>query len=564
MKFDKHLIAEAIRESKYFILSILFAVLTTVFVVLQAREIASILNQIFIEKALPSDLLTFVRPLLIILFLRATTLWVSEYTARFGALRIMERIRVSLMEKLFRLGPAYSEEQETGKTVNILINGVDQLNAYFSQYLPQVVLAAALPILFLVFVFPIDWVSGVVMLVTAPLVPIFMILVGRASERITTKQWGILNRLAGFLLDTVQGLRDIKTLGASAFWRGKLVDATERYRLATMEVLRITFLSALILELVSTISTAVIAVEIGLRLLYARMSFEQAFFILLLAPEFYLPLRMLGQRFHAGMAGVAAAKDIFAILNKPDLVNKTVEQEQGDEKALLLQDISYRYPGAENYALKDVNLRLEEGKVYAVVGPSGSGKSTLFEIILGFRSPSAGIMVYRGVQPFTNPWENSGWISQNPYIFAGNVSGNIDLKSESPDPGTVQLSVQRAGLHEVIMGLPDGLNSPLTEFGGNLSGGQIQRLGLARVYHKDASIILLDEPTAHLDTLLEEEFIQELEHLKKGRIVLVIAHRPGTVRLVDETIFVNNGEVRLVSPTDREAFIESMLTGGKL
>jgi len=563
MKFDKQLIAEAIKESKFFILTSLLTVITTICIILQAKEISSVLNQVFIEKPRVDDPWRLVFPLLLIIVIRAISMWLSGVSAGAGSIRIMDRLRKMLMRKLFRLGPAFTSEKETGSLTNVLIGGVEQLNAYFSQYLPQVFLAAILPVIFLIFVFPIDWVTGVVMLLTAPLVPIFMILIGRASEKITTKQWGILNKLAGFMLDTIQGLRDIKTLGQSGFWRGKLLDATERYRIATMEVLRVTFLSALILELVSTISTAVIAVEVGLRLLYARMSFEQAFFLILLAPEFYLPLRLLGQRFHAGMAGVAAAKDIFAILNTPE-TRYTPIVTSSLVPGIRLQNVAYSYPNTTDSAVTKVNLSLLPGNIYALVGSSGSGKSTLVSLLLGFRKPDDGTIEFQLPSKYHSSMDAIGWISQRPYISPGTFASNVDLSSASPDYASIRDAVRKAGLVEVIDSLPNGIDTNLSEFGTNISGGQQQRLALARVYYKNSPIVLLDEPTSNLDTMLESEFLKELEKLKQNRIVVVIAHRQKTIDAADEVIHMDRGRIERITSRVSTAGTPGLSQGSQL
>jgi ATP-binding cassette, subfamily C, bacterial CydD len=233
------------------------------------------------------------------------------------AVRVKNNLRQMLSRRIFELGPAYVQGERSGELSAVVVDGVESLDAYFSQYLPQLVLAAAVPVAILVVVFPLDLLTGIVLLLTAPLIPLFMILIGKAGERLTKRQWVTLSRMSAYFLDTLQGLTTLKLLGRSQARAGEIEQVSERYRAVTIEVLRVTFLSAFALELVATISTAVVAVEIGLRLLAGRIAFEQGFFLLLLAPEFYLPIRLLGQRFHAGMSGVSAAVRIFEVLDAP-------------------------------------------------------------------------------------------------------------------------------------------------------------------------------------------------------------------------------------------------------
>jgi ATP-binding cassette subfamily C protein CydD len=298
--------------------------------VLMARGLSHAINQVFIEGMGVRDVAGLLLALMGLALLRAALIWGSEASAHTLAARVKHDLRMRLFQHILDLGPAYlqgalyeptaqGEENDkqvhTGKLVNIATEGIEALEAYFSQYLPQLMLAALIPVTLLVFIFPLDPLSAVVLLLTAPLIPIFMILIGSAAEVQTKRQWRSLSRMSAYFLDVLQGLTTLKLLGRSREQIGVIAQVSERYRQTTMSVLRVTFLSALALELVATLSTAVVAVEIGLRLLYGKLAFEQAFFVLLLAPEFYLPLRLLGTRFHAGIAGREAGKRIFEILD---------------------------------------------------------------------------------------------------------------------------------------------------------------------------------------------------------------------------------------------------------
>jgi ATP-binding cassette subfamily C protein CydD len=298
-----------------FPLTVILGFLASGLVIVQSLVLSQTINQVFLRSKSLTEVTPLLQWILFIVFARVLFTLLNETSANWMASKIKSMLRDELMQKLDRLGPAYLRSQRSGELVTAAMQGLDSLDAYFSQYLPQVLLAALLPITILAVVFPLDLLTGIVFLVTAPLIPFFMALVGRTSEAETKKQWQALSRLGADFLDTLQGLATLKMLGVSRQRADHVAEVSDRYRTATMNVLRITFLSALVLELLATISTAVVAVEIGLRLLYGKILFEQAFFILLIAPEFYLPMRNLGMRYHAGMTGVTAAGKIFSLLD---------------------------------------------------------------------------------------------------------------------------------------------------------------------------------------------------------------------------------------------------------
>ncbi|MRR31418.1 thiol reductant ABC exporter subunit CydD, partial [bacterium] len=300
MNFNRDLLQAARREWRLLLLTVLLGAAATLAVILQARQLSKILSAVFITGQLRSAVTGLFIPLLLIVIARAVVVWGADASAGHLVVTIKEKLRSQLISHLFRLGPVYARSENSGELANTALQGVETLDAYFSQYLPQVALAGLVPLIILIIVFPLDWLTGLILVLTAPLIPVFMVLIGKASEAATRRQWSVLSRLSAYFLDTLQGLRELKLLGQSQRQGERVAQAADQYRLTTMNVLRVTFLSALVLEVVGTISTAVIAVQIGLRLLHRQLIFEQAFFILLVAPEFYLPLRMLGQRFHAG------------------------------------------------------------------------------------------------------------------------------------------------------------------------------------------------------------------------------------------------------------------------
>ncbi|CAG1000300.1 hypothetical protein GPROT1_03823, partial [Gammaproteobacteria bacterium] len=342
-----------------------------------------------------ADVTSLLIVLLLIIIVRALLAWGSEVSAFQVAARVKTALRQRVFDKLMQLGPAYVRGERTGELTNTAIDGIEALEAYFSQYLPQVVLAALVPLILLMFVFPVDLLSGIVLLLTAPFIPLLMILIGQAAEALTRHQYRALSFMSAHFLDVLQGLTTLKLLGRSRQQIETIAQVSERFRDTTLSVLRVAFLSAFALEMIATISTAIIAVEIGLRLLAGNLQFEQAFFILVLAPDFYAPLRLLGTRFHAGLSGVAAAARIFEILEEPE--NRDQGSGIGDQasrskeqwQVIRFEAMRFAY-GDERAALNDVTFEINRGERVALVGATGAGKSTLANLLLRFIEPHSG------------------------------------------------------------------------------------------------------------------------------------------------------------------------------
>ena len=532
---------------------VLFGLISGGLIILQSLQLSQIINSVFLEAATLSQVAGGLRWLLAVVLVRVLFTLLNETLANQMAVRIKTTLRSLLLQKIDRLGPAYTTRGQSGELVTTALQGIEALDAYFSQYLPQVLLAAFLPLMILAVVFPLDWVSGLVFLLTAPLIPFFMALVGKASETETKRQWKALTRLGADFLDTLQGLTTLKLLGQGRNQIQRVTEVSDRYRDATMNVLRITFLSALVLELLATISTAVVAVEVGLRLLYGHLQFQQAFFVLLLAPEFYQPLRNLGARYHAGMNGVTASVRIFQLLDEPEPQHLSMENpaplvwspQQPFE--LNFQSVSFAYPDQAQDALHQIDLTLTSGRSYALVGRSGAGKSTLFRLLLRFIEPGSGSLRWNGtdVRSFAlSEWrQHVSWVGQRPMLFNTSVRENIRLLDECYSDVSIWQALEQAHLAEFIHSLPDRLDTPLGEWGSRLSGGQSQRIALARAFLRDTPLLLLDEPNAHLDPELEVELVESMRRLMVGKTTLTIAHRLNSFRSADELIVLESGQV---------------------
>ncbi len=558
-----------------FPLTVLFGFLASGLVVVQSLLLSKTINQIFLESKTLTDVMLFLRLIFLIVIVRVLFTILNETSASWIASKIKSILREQVMQKIDRLGPAYIHSQSSGELVTAAMQGLDALDAYFSQYLPQVLLAALIPFTILLIVFPLDLLTGIVFLVTAPLIPFFMALVGRSSETQTKKQWLALSRLGADFLDTLQGLTTLKMLGKSQDHVNHVAEVSDRYRIATMNVLRITFLSALVLELLATISTAVVAVEIGLRLLYGKIIFEQAFFILLIAPEFYLPMRNLGIRYHAGMTGVTAASKIFSLLDTPEpttcnIVRVKISQPDfSSTYSIQFQDVGFLYENRQEHSVQSINLTFNSQKRYALIGQSGAGKSTLLQLLMRYLNPTEGKIFFNGEDIQTWPLEvwrkNIAWIPQKPMMFNTSLLENIRLQDQTVSEEAVWEAVRQAQLEPLVRMFPNGLQTSLGEWGSRLSGGEAQRVALARAFLKNAPLVLMDEPTAHLDPELESLLNEATQELLKNRTAITIAHRYSTIAGVDKVIIMKSGKVvQVISPNEilrPGASIETILTG---
>ena len=524
----------------------------------QAWLLSTVIDRVFLGGAglATNGVMPWLWAALGIMAARAAVTWCGEVTANRVALRVKHDMREAVFAHVLALGPAYARGERTGELTAAVMEGVEALEAYFSQYLPQLAVAALVPATILAVVFPLDMLSGIVLLLTAPLIPAFMVLIGWTTDALTRRQFDRLGRLSAHFLDTLQGLTTLKLLGQSREQARVVGTVSDQYRQATLEVLRVAFLSALVLEMVATISTAIVAVEIGLRLLYGQMAFQPALLILILAPEFYLPLRMLGLRFHSAASGVSAAKRLFEILATPlpkstpvtaGILAETPAAPPGEGWGeVAFADVHFSYPDGRS-ALNGATFEIPALQQTALVGPTGAGKSTVAQLILRFIEPERGAIVAGG-QPLGEidlaAWRGRiAWVPQTPHLFHDTVAANMRLaRPEASDDDLVN-AARLACLHDFIVSLPQGYATIIGEEGARLSGGQAQRLALARAFLKDAPFLIMDEPTSRVDPELEALLQRATGELMRGRTTLVIAHRLSTVRQADQILVLADGMV---------------------
>ncbi len=539
--YDPRLLHLARAARIYLVVAVAVGGLTALLVVAQAWLLATTVAGAFIHGKNLGQLRGPVVLLLLVILARAGLGWASELAANRASASTKSDLRNALVERIALLGPAGLDRDRTGGLATLATKGVDALDSYFARYLPQLFLAVIVPLTVVVVVAGNDWISAIIIALTVPLVPVFMILVGASTRQRTELQFRTLQRLAGHFLDVVAGLPTLKVFGRSKAQVAAIRESTDRYRETTMATLRVAFVSSLILELLATLSVALVAVAIGLRLLGGHLEFQTALFVLVLAPEAYLPLRLLGTNFHASAEGIKASEQVFEVLERPlpargsrlDLPGKPLS-------ALSVEALAVTYPGRRAPALQEVSFTVEPGEVLALAGPSGCGKSTLLGVLLGLVRPTAGSVRIGGVsldefEP--DAWRSLlAWVPQRPHLFAASIAANVRIGRPDATDEQVRQALRDAGVEDVVDRLPEGLATRLGEGGAGLSAGERQRLALARAFVRDAPLVLLDEPTANLDAQTEEAVLQSVRLLMKGRTVVMVAHRPALIAGADRVV----------------------------
>jgi ATP-binding cassette, subfamily C, bacterial CydD len=473
--------------------------------------------------------------LLAVVIGRAAVTGGSEATALRAAAAVKSQLRRALAGHVLRLGPGWLAGQPTGEIAVLSTRGLDGLDPYFARYLPQLVLAVVVPAAVLARVAAADWISAVIIAVTLPLIPVFTVLVGWHTKASTQRQWRLLATLAGHFLDVVEGLPTLKVFGRAKTQEKVIAEVTGRYRTVTMATLRVAFLSALVLELAAAVATALVAVEVGLRLLYGHLGYQTALLVLLLTPEAYLPLRAVASQFHASMEGAAAAGRVLDILGTEPAgprpaAGRSARPVRVDVRAeeIRLDGVTVTYPGGRRPALSGVRLTIRPGERVVLTGPSGAGKSTLFALLLGFAQPAAGTILagradLAGID--LAHWRDQiGWVPQRPYLFAGTAAGNIALGRPGVSIDAIQRAARLAGAAEFIEAWPAGYGTALGEHALRLSSGERQRIALARAFLRDAPLLLLDEPAAHLDPAGAHRLGQVIDALPADRTIIMITH----------------------------------------
>ncbi|MFE6814382.1 thiol reductant ABC exporter subunit CydD [Streptomyces sp. NPDC057677] len=530
------------RATRVFLIAVVaLGLVGAALVIAQAMLIAEIVVGSFQKGQSVSALTTPLLLLAGIAAARGLVSWLTELAAHRASAAVKSELRGRLLDRAAALGPGWLSGQKAGSLIALATRGVDALDDYFARYLPQLGLAVVVPVAVLARIVTEDWVSAAIIVVTLPLIPVFMILIGWYTQARMDRQWKLLSRLSGHFLDVVAGLPTLKIFGRAKAQAESIRAITSEYRRATMRTLRIAFLSSFALELLATLSVALVAVTIGMRLVHGELDLYTGLVILILAPEAYLPLRQVGAQFHAAAEGLAAAEEIFDVLEEP--VRDGAGSEVPESVRLELEGVTVRHAGRAEPSLDAMSLTVEPGETVALVGPSGAGKSTLLDVVLGFAAPQEGGSVRVGGRPFAaldlEAWRSRiAWVPQRPYLFAGTIAENVRLARPDASDEAVREALRDAGADGFVSGLPQGLDTPLGEDGAGLSAGQRQRLALARGFLADRPVLLLDEPTAALDGETEAGVVDAVRRLAAGRTVLLVAHRPALLAVADRVVQV--------------------------
>ena len=543
---DPRLLHYAAAARGYLVLAVATGLVSTGLILAQAGLLAHALASAALGTGARALAVTL-GVLLAVLAARALAVYGGEIAALRAAAAVKSQLRRKLTAHLVRLGPAWLGGQQAGELAALSSKGLDALDPYFARFLPQLVLAVAVPVAVLIRVALADWISALVIAVTLPLIPVFAVLVGLQTRARTERQWRLLARLGGHFLDVVEGLPTLKLFGRADAQADVIHEVTDEYRSATMATLRIAFLSALVLELSAALATALVAVEIGLRLLAGHVGYQTALLVLLLTPEAYLPLRAVGAQFHASMEGVTAAGRVCDILDVPLPHGAPVPARLGSaapippdlrHATIRLNAVTLAYETRQRAALDHVSCSIRPGDRVAITGPSGAGKSSLLALLLRFTVPAEGRITVSREDDGLDPVDLAGldlaawrrqiaWVPQRPHLFEGTVASNIALGQPDATAADVARAAAAAGAAEFIEALPGGYAAPLGERGSRLSAGQRQRIALARAFLRDAPLLLLDEPVAHLDPITARQIMDTIERLMAGRTVLLVTHRQG-------------------------------------
>ncbi|GGR47902.1 thiol reductant ABC exporter subunit CydD [Streptomyces netropsis] len=565
---DPRLLRYAAATRFFLVASVVLGLAGAGLVIAQAMLIAEVVTGAFQHGRTAGDLGTSLALLAAVAVGRAAVSWLTELAAHRASAAVKSELRRRLLAHATRLGPSWLATRRTGELTALATRGVDALDDYFARYLPQLGLAVVVPVAVLARIVTADWVSALVIVLTLPLIPLFMVLIGWATQSRMDKQWRLLSRLSGHFLDVVAGLPTLKVFGRAKAQAESIRSITADYRRATLRTLRLAFLSSFALELLATLSVALVAVGIGMRLVHGELDLYTGLMVLVLAPEAYLPLRQVGAQYHAAAEGLAAADEVFAVLETEPGPAGTRPAPDARSAALSVEGLVVRHAGRAEPSLPEVSFAVRPGETVALVGPSGAGKTTLLNVLLGFARPTAGRVCVGGADLSSlspESWRDQvAWVPQRPRLFAGTVAENVRLARPDATDAQVRDALRAAGALDFVSMLHHGTDTRLGEDGAGLSAGQRQRLALARAFLADRPVLLLDEPTASLDGETEAAVVEAVRRLAMGRTVLLVAHRPALLAVADRVVrlplasgpvdprpaggFVDNGPVASGAP----------------
>ena len=547
LPIQKKLLGYALRLRGFLFTISLLSLLLAAVVIAQAYLLSVILAQVFIQSITPSETMLFL--LLLTIAIRALLIWIRERVSHKNAIDIKSSIRKTLIKSILDKGGNPAKRGTTGEQVALITDGVEKLDEYFVKYLPSVIHVAIFPVMLVLFAMYYDLLSGLILLITGPLIVFFMHLIGTHAKNYTQLQWQSLSALSGYFLDVIQGIKTLKIQNAETREAEKVYTASNRFRMTTLNVLKIAFLSGFVLELAASLSVAMVALQVSIRMIEGLMDFQMGMFMLLLAPEYFLPFRQLGANHHAGMESTAAARQIFASeMLVPDVgVIKT----QSDSKFAGIKvdfvGTGYTYPGASKPALNNLNCTLLPNTVVAAVGSTGSGKTTFANLLLKFAKPAEGEIFVDGISLNSIDAEiwhkHIAYVSQKPHFFNSSILENLLMANKDAGMETIIEAARLAGIHDAIMGWQNQYHTLISDNASGISAGERQRLAIARAFLKNAPLLVLDEPSSNLDPSSEQWLARATKQLIPGRTTLIIAHRLKTVVQANHILVFDKGQI---------------------
>jgi ATP-binding cassette subfamily C protein CydCD len=567
---DRRLVRESAIARVHLALASALGVLSAVLIVAQAALLAYVIARVAVHHATLASLQPQLIALEAVLCARALAGGAFELSGRWGAIRVMSELRGRLVRRLLLASPEQRPRAgRTGELASTAVQGVDALEAYFAGYLPQLVMAAVVPVAVIAWVITLDPVTAAILALTVPLLVLFMVLIGKGARAQARGRWRALALLGAHFLDVVEGLATLRAYRREHVQERTLAEVGERYRAETIATLRIAFLSALVLELCAMIGTALVAATIGLQLVQGALGLQDGLTVLLLAPELYAPLRQVGMQFHASADASSASERIFEALDSPPQIARPSSPRRPPNPALApvrFEAVSYEYPQRAGRVLAGVELECEPGRTTALLGPSGSGKSTLARLLMRLADPSEGRISCGGVdlrELDPDRWRSQiAWVSQRPTLFSGTIAENIALSVPDAARREIWQAARAAGAEEFIGQLPAGIDTLVGEGARRLSAGQAQRIALARAFLADRPLLLLDEPTAHLDDASARAVADTIERLAHGRMTLLIVHHPLLAELADQVHVMRDG--RVGAPPSEESPVGADLPVGAM
>lgn len=558
------------KAAKHWVWATIFlAMFSGILLIVQANILGRIVDQAYIQQQPLRLLIPLLILFLSIILLRSILAYLRELTSFQAGAKLRAAIRIEILQKIVALGPVYTQAWRSAELSTMVIEQVEALQDYYAKFLPQMTVVILLPLMIVAFIMPYSWLAAIILLVTAPLVPLFMVLIGMSAASLNRKHYQALSRMSVTFLDVLQGLSTLKWFGRSKNIADKVFHVSENYRHTTMSVLRVVFLSSAVLEFFSALAVALLATYLGLSFLHNinvghwghDLTLTGALFMLILAPEFYMPLRELNTHYHARAEAIAAAESLIPLLHtninpltgRAEQAKLAADPEASTQPLQSIDDhwqidfnkVTVQFGESHQPALRAISLSIKAGEKIAIVGPSGAGKSTLVNVLMGFVHPTAGELLINH-QPFykldQQYWrQHIGWLGQSSKLFYGTIRENLAMFKHDASEQDMWLALQYATADTFVRQLPNGLDTLLTEQNQGVSGGQAQCIALARLYLQDAPIWILDEPTASLDSVTEQQMLDNLLVRAQHKTLIVVTHKTDSVKRLGRVVQLQSG-----------------------